>query len=236
MNILRTPIAIRAYSERPNPEPLGNLPVKEGLSASKWTVVVDTETSTDATQRFRVGFFQIRKESMLETSGVFFDPKAVSKSEEKLIRRYASAHKLEVVTIAEFRSHILLRYGYTRHATIVGFNLPFDISRVALHHGVARRDKRGGYSFLLTRDSTDPRIRVKHLSPKAAMIDFAKPEGQDTTRGQRKRKLKVDTYRGHFVDIKTLAASLLSRRFTLRSLAATLRTPTQKLEAGEHGG
>ena len=236
MNILRTPIAIRAYTERPNSEPLGKLPVKEGLTASKWTVVVDTETSTEATQRFRLGFFQIRKESRLETSGVFFDPKAVSKSEEKLIQRYAAAHKLEDLTIAEFRSDILLRHGYTRHATIVGFNLPFDISRVALHHGVARRDKRGGYSFLLTRNSTHPRIRVKHLSPKAAMIDFAKPEGQDTTRGQRKRKLKVDTYRGHFVDIKTLAASLLSRRFTLRSLAATLRTPTQKLEAGEHGG
>ncbi|PWT86475.1 MAG: hypothetical protein C5B58_01315, partial [Acidobacteria bacterium] len=235
MNILRTPIAIRAYTERPNSKPLGNLPVKEGLTASKWTVVVDTETSTEATQRFRLGFFQIRKESRLETSGVFFDPKVVSKPEEQLIRGYASANKLKVLTLAEFRSAILLRYGYTRHATVVGFNLPFDISRVALHHGVARRDKRGGYSFLLTRERTDPRIRVKHLSPKAAMIDFAKPEGQDSTRGQRKRKLKVDSYRGHFVDIKTLAASLLSRRFTLRSLAATLGTPTQKLEIAEHG-
>jgi hypothetical protein len=137
--------------------------------------------------------------------------------------------------ISDFRTDILLKYGYTRHATIVGFNLPFDISRIALDHGVARRDKRGGYSFLLTRNSEDPRIRVKHLSPRAAMIDFAKPEGQDTPKGERKRKLKVDTYRGHFVDIKTLASALLSRRFSLRSLAATLRTPSQKRETDEHG-
>src|SRR5262249_14424321 len=185
--------------------------------------------------QLRVGFFQTRKESTLETSGVFFDPRAVSKSEEKLIRLYASSHNLEVLTIEEFRAGILLKYGYTRHAAIVGFNLPFDISRVALDHGVARRDKRGGYSFLLSRNSDNPRIRVKHLNPKAAMIDFSKPGEQGRPRGQRKRKLKVDTYRGHFVDIKTLAASLLSRRFTLGSLAATLSTPTQKLKAAEHG-
>jgi hypothetical protein len=235
MKVFKTAIAVRAYTELPNSEPLGNLPVKEGLTASKWTVAFDCETTVEATQQLRVGFFQIREHSKLNKSGIFFDPNAISESDEGLIRLYASTHNLEALAIAEFRAAILLKYGYTRHATIVGFNLPFDISRVAFRHGVARRDKRGGYSFLLTRNSTQPRIRVKHLSPKAAMIDFAKPEGQDRTRGERKRKVKADTYRGHFVDIKTLAASLLSRRFTLRSLATTLRTPTQKLEVGQHG-
>jgi hypothetical protein len=235
MNAFQTAIAIRAYTERPGREPLGSLPSKKGLTASKWSVVFDCETSIDATQRLRVGFFQARDKSKLERSGVFFDPNAISESEERLIRVYASSHRLEVLTVAEFRTGILLKYGYRRHATIVGFNLPFDISRVALEHGVARRDKRGGYSFLLTRNSDDPRIRVKHLTPRAAMIDFSKPGEQDTPRGKRKRQLKVETYRGHFVDIKTLASSLLSRRFSLRSLAATLRTPTQKHETDEHG-
>jgi hypothetical protein len=235
MNVFKTEIAIRAYTERPGREPLGSLPAKLGLTASKWTVVFDCETSIETTQQLRVGFFQTRERSKLDRSGLFFDPNAISESEERRIRTYASSHGLEVLTIAQFRTDILLKYGYTRHATIVGFNLPFDISRVALDHGVARRDKRGGYSFLLTRNSEDPRIRVKHLSPRAAMIDFAKPEGQDTPKGERKRKLKVDTYRGHFVDIKTLASALLSRRFSLRSLAATLRTPNQKHETDEHG-
>jgi hypothetical protein len=235
MNVSKVAIAIRAYTERPDHEPLGNLPAKEGLTASKWTVVFDCETSVEPTQQLRVGFFQVRENSKLNRSGIFFHPKAVSEADKKRIELYASSHNLEILTIAEFRVDVLLKYGYTRHATIARFNLPFDISRVALHHGVARRDKRGGYSFLLTRDATQPRIRVKHLSPKAAMIDFARPEGQDRTRGERKRKLKVDTYRGHFVDIKTLATALLSRRFTLRSLAAFLRTPSQKLEVAKHG-
>jgi hypothetical protein len=197
-------------------------------------VVFDCETSVEPTQQLRVGFFQVRENSKLNRSGIFH-PKAISESDKTCIGHYARSHNLEILTVADFRVDILLKYGYTRHATIVGFNLPFDISRVALHHGVARRDKRGGYSFLLTRNSDDPRIRVKHLNPRAAMIDFSKPGEQDAPRGERKRKLKVDTYRGHFVDIKTLAAALLSRRFKLRSLAAFLRTPTQKLELAQYG-
>jgi hypothetical protein len=235
VSVFETAIAVRAYTERPDREPLGNLPGKKGLTASKWTVVFDCETSIDATQRLRVGFFQTRDKSRLERHGVFIDQNATTESQEVLIREYAVSNGLEVLTVAEFRAGILLKYGYTRHATIVGFNLPFDISRVALGHGVARRDKRGGYSFLLTHNSDDPRIRVKHLSPRAAMIDFSKPGEQDTPRGKRKRGLKVETYRGHFVDIKTLASALLSRRFSLRSLAAMLQTPTQKHETNEHG-
>jgi hypothetical protein len=235
MIIFETVIAIRAYAERPGREPLGSLPRKVGLTASRYAVVFDCETSIDATQRLRVGFFQTREKSKLERHGVFFDPNAITESEERLIRAYSSSHGLEILTVAEFRTDILLKYGYTRHAAIVGFNLPFDISRVALSHGTARRDKRGGFSFLLTQNKDDPRIRVKHLSPRAAMIDFSKPGEQDTPRGQRKRGGKVDTYRGHFVDIKTLASALLSRRFSLRSLAETLRTSTQKHETDEHG-
>jgi hypothetical protein len=230
-----TAIAVRAYTERPGREPLGNLLSKQDLTASKWVVVFDCETSTDAAQRLRVGFFQTREDSTLERSGLFIDPEALSRSEAKLIKAYALSRGLEVLTVAEFRIGVLLKYGYTRHATIVGFNLPFDISRIALDHGVARRDKRGGFSFLLTRNNEDPRIRVKHLSPKAAMIDFSKPAEQDTPRGQRKRKQKVAPYRGHFVDVKTLASALLSQRFNLSKLAATLGTPTRKLVTDEHG-
>lgn len=235
MKPFETAIAIRAYTERPDRKPLGSLPGKQSLTASKWAVVFDCETSVDLSQRFRVGFFQTRENSTLERSGLFFDPKAVSTTEKKLITSYAHAHELEVLDVDDFRTDILLKYGYTRHATIVGFNLPFDISRVALGHGAARRDKRGGYSFLLTGYSDDPRIRVKHLNPKAAMIDFSMPAEQDTPRGERKRQLKVDAYRGHFVDVKTLASALLSGRQSLQSLAAALKTRTQKLTIEKHG-
>ncbi|MGE0621624.1 MAG: hypothetical protein AB7I04_01850 [Pseudomonadales bacterium] len=117
----------------------------------------------------------------------------------------------------------------------MGFNLPFDLSRIAIAHGPARGHMRGGFSFIVSEDSDDPRVRVKHLSPKAALIDFAIPGKQDTPRGMRGRGLYVPPYRGYFVDVKTLAAALMSRSFSLASLTAALKTPTQKNDSDEHG-
>jgi hypothetical protein len=94
---------------------------------------------------------------------------------------------------------------------------------------------RGGFSFDLTGENHHPHVRVKHLSPRAALIDFGVPGEQETWRPSRKRGERVPAYRGHFVDIKTLASALLSRRFTLQGLAAYLGTPTQKHETDEHG-
>lgn len=235
MDILQTKIAIRAYSERPDRVPLGTRPFGTELQPSPWTLIFDCETTIDAIQQLRVGFFQVRKGKTLEIEGIFVDPSTITASEEKLIQAYADTRSLLVLTVSEFRSNIFLKYGYIRCGTVVGFNLPFDLSRIALSHSPARRSMREGFSFALTQDKQDPRVRVKHLSPRAAIIDFATPGDQDTPRGMRNRDLKVPAFRGHFVDVKTLASALTSRRFNLRSLAKYLQTPTQKLETDEHG-
>jgi hypothetical protein len=201
---------------------------------SEWTLVFDCETTVDAAQRLRFGFYQVRRGMVLEEEGVFFDEAALILGEETLLREYCRT-QLNLITAAEFRTAVFLKYGYVRRAMVVGFNLPFDISRIAVGHGAARREMRGGFSFDLTGNPTDPRVRVKHLSPRAALVDFGVPGEQETPRAWRKRGQQVRAYRGHFVDIKTLAFAVLSRRFSLHTLAAELGTPTQKHEANEHG-
>jgi hypothetical protein len=231
---LETPIAIRAYSERPGREPLGTR-VPQIDEPSEWTLVFDCETTVDAAQRLRFGFYQVRRGTVLEEEGVFFDEAALMAGEDALLRDCCRTYQLKLITVAEFRTAVFLKYGFDRLAMVVGFNLPFDISRIAVGHGSARREMRGGISFDLTGGPGDPRIRVKHLSPRAALIDFGVPGEQETWRAWRKRGQRVRAYRGHFVDIKTLAFALLSRRFTLHTLAVELRTPTQKHEVDEHG-
>ena len=235
MDTFETNIAIRAYSECPDKLPLGSRPFAKEHEPSPWTLIFDCETTIDAVQQLRVGFYQVRNGKALEIEGIFFDPATISVPEEKLIRDYAVINNLTILTVAEFRSDIFLKYGYIRCGTVVGFNLPFDLSRIALSHSPARRSMREGFSFALTQYKQDPRVRVKHLSPRAAIIDFATPGDQDTPRGMRNRELKVPPFRGHFVDVKTLASALTSRRFNLRSLALYLQTPTQKLDTDEHG-
>jgi hypothetical protein len=229
------PIAIRAYSERPNRDPLGSRPTNGDAEASEWTLVFDCETTIDAVQRLRLGFFQVRRAEALDREGIFYDPIAITRAELVRLQTYADCHKLELLPVSDFRTFVFLKYGYVRQATVVGFNLPFDISRVAVAHGSARRAMRGGFSFDLTGKAEDPRIRVKHLSTRAALIDFGIPGEQETPRAWRNRGKRVAAYRGHFVDVKTLASALLSRRFSLGTLAAHLRTPTQKHEADQHG-
>lgn len=232
---LRTAIAIRAYSEDPDRDPVGMRPPGAETDESPWRLVFDCETTIDATQRLRFGFYQIRNGEKLYQEGIFYDPRAITADEEALLRNYATLRHLQKLTIEAFRIEIFLKYGYARCGTVVGFNLPFDISRIALDHGPARRNMRGGFSFELSRNGEDPRVRVKHLSPKAALIDFAKPGDQETGGGMRNRGFKVSTYRGHFVDVKTAAAAILSGRFSLESLAIHLRTQTQKQKTDEHG-
>ncbi len=234
MDVLETALAIRAYTERPDQQALGSRKPSPDLEPSEWTLIFDCETTIDAVQRVRFGFFQVRRLDELDREGLFFDPESVTVAEESILREYAQARGVELIDVKEFRA-ILLKYGYTRLGTIVGFNLPFDISRIAVSHSEARRSMRGGYSFVLSADSEDPRVRVKHLSPRAAIIDFATPGDQDTGRGMRNRRLRVRPFRGHFVDVKTIANALLSRRCTLRSLAEFLNTPCRKHDTDEHG-
>src|SRR5208282_4746786 len=52
---------------------------------------------------------------------------------------------------------------------------------------------------------------------------------------QWRRKITPRSRRGSFIDLKTIAAALLSRSFSLASLADFLKTPTRKAESGGHG-
>jgi hypothetical protein len=149
------PIAIRAYTEHPDREALGARPPTAEANSSEWTLVFDCETSTDSTQQLRVGFFQVRRKGTLEVEGLFYSPEAISPGEELLLRRYAQTRRLPVHTCRDFCSEIFLKYAYTRHGPVVGFNLPFDLSRIAVDHGPARRNMRGGFSFQLTRKPDD---------------------------------------------------------------------------------
>jgi hypothetical protein len=142
-------IAVRAYvplaesesprRSRPQPQP------------SDWVLIFDTETTTDPSQRLRFGSFQLRYGDRLEKNGLFYDPETLSKHDQQVLARYACANRLELLTRTEWIEKVFFRFGYDLRGTIVGFNLPFDISRLAIGHNSARRrPMRGGFSFLLS--------------------------------------------------------------------------------------
>ncbi len=77
------------------------------------------------------------------------------------------------------------------------------------------------------------------------LMDFAQPRKNETARSMRNawdeeldnaEDVFVPARRGFFVDVKTLAMAQMSRKHSLKSLAAALKTPTQKMEVESHGG
>lgn len=79
MTSFETEIAIRAYSERPNAEPIASKVSRQRATASPWTLIFDPETTIDAAQRFRFSFYQIRHEEELEGKRRLFPVLEVSR-------------------------------------------------------------------------------------------------------------------------------------------------------------
>jgi hypothetical protein len=227
------PAAVRAYV--PLAEAEMRKRWRQSPEPSEWTLVFDTETTTDPSQRLRFGSFQWRRHGQLERSGLFYDPAALTKAEVQTLHRFARMHQLELMIVETFVETVFYRLAYEFRAAIVGFNLPFDLSRLAVHHGSARRrPMQGGYSFQLSRHAWRPRVQVRHLSRRAAIIRFSAPPRQRTPRGMRKR-IRTPVRRGFFVDVKTIASALTSRSDTLASLAEFLRVPSRKMVTEDHG-
>lgn len=211
--------------------------------ASGRVLIFDTETTSDAAQALRFGTYQYRQGDVLDESGIFYDPEGVTAEELATLRAYAEASCSTLRTREEFVDEVFFAQAYQHRATIVGFNLPFDISRLAIRHGTARTPldsetatMRGAFTFALSLQKIYPNVRIKHMAQKAASISFAAPMRQPDGRGHRNRGLKTGIRRGHFVDVKTLANAIFARGFSLSSLSRFLAVPNPKLDFDDFAG
>ncbi|MET3760700.1 hypothetical protein [Sphingomonas sp. UYEF23] len=244
------PVALRAYAAptfRVLPDQNAappKAPRKSSVMPSSGRVLIfDTETTSDAAQSLRFGTYQYRSGDTLDESGIFYDPEGVTPDDLITLRRYADANGLMLRTREEFVDAVFFAQAYQHRATIVGFNLPFDIARLAIRHGTARvpldsetATMRGAFTFALSRQKIYPTIRIKHMSQKAASISFAAPMRQPDSRGQRNRGIRSGIRRGHFVDVKTLANAIFARGFSLSSLSQFLQARHPKLDFDEFTG
>src|SRR5262249_31787359 len=118
----------------------------------------------------------------------------------------------------DFVERLFYMRAYQLGAQIVGFNLPFDISRLALRHVDARRSMRGGFSFILIDDKKWPAVSVKHLSQRTSWIRFTGTRPKQAYDDDNVEKpASID--RGYFVDVRTLASALLAGSHSLKSLS-----------------
>ena len=118
-------------------------------------------------------------------------------------------------------------------ALIVGFNLPFDISRLAEDAREARR-LNDDWSLVMLGERFCPRVV---LTRKDGKIAFFRLSG---IRFSPKTGKKIRVPRGRFVDVRTLAWALRNVSYSLKSLCKELKTlrkldhkPTGKITPAE---
>jgi DNA-binding phage protein len=220
-------IAVRTYTVCKNEQFTTNGPSDIGYS--NWLLILDTETTTDELQNLRFGSFQLRKLGEIQRRGFFFDDRTLAPSELQLLYDHCVDKDIELLSVEQFVEEIFFSYVYDLDALCIGFNLPFDISRLAIDCAPARRGMRGGFSFKLSNNRDRPRVRIKQLENGAHFIQFSRPAPREFNPQVLRRP-------GFFLDTRTLASAMLGRSaWSLRSLAKHLRTPTQKLETEGHG-
>lgn len=114
-------------------------------------------------------------------------------------------------------------------AWVVGFNLPFDLSRLAIKATEAR-DRRfaGGFSLAIWGDRLPnphrPRLSIKNIDSKRALKGFMRhphPDEEDKIpEGESKPDKEYKfPFRGHFLDLRTLVFALTDKGYKLEKAA-----------------
>ena len=253
------PVAVRAHAiphatTRKNRPPgraslPGNRPARTPAESRgpQGLLVFDTETTVDETQGLTFGCWRYYRRTSGTTrwacleEGLFYDDDlpVIDPEGFAVLRAYVSTHRartdrgnktaLLLLSRTEFVEQKLYGAGWLGKARIVGFNLPFDLSRLAIDWTEGRARNLNGFSFILAAGKHGhaerkhrPRIQIKHLNSHRAQISFS------SALGQREKWL------GDFVDLRTLTFALTGVGHNLDSACRAFNVPG-KADPGEHG-
>jgi hypothetical protein len=219
-------LAVRVYTQKAGKKKTKPSNFNEELILHHRRVLVfDTETTTDQYQNLKIGFFQIYQDGGIQHEGLFYAPSMLDEKETEVFKEYSLKNDIALYTLEEFVDDVFYPEVLRFKALCVGFNLPFDISRIAKKVGDSRGYNKGGFTFTLSDKEENPQIVIKKLG---SAYSF-KLNGTKENQGK-------DRHNGYFVDAQTLAEVLLQKKhISLEKACKLLNTKTKKMEDIEHG-
>jgi len=262
--------AVRAFAPPTEPKRAPRAPRRSLVGDGgdyRWppvAVVLDTETSTDPTQRLLFGFYRVVSwvptdvgwRLAVDEEGVFHDDD-LSRWDPAgwaTLRRFVPPRDPEIPSPADptfyryarraFLDEVIWPVVVEAKGLLVGFNLPFDLSRLAVHAGATRprtwvmKDGRrlrpsyvDAWSLRLwqrsdgSEDRFRPRVQIKHIDRNRSLIRFG-PVHPDAL---------VNPGTGAFLDLKTLVFALTDEGMGLARAGEVFDAPVRKSELDEFG-
>jgi hypothetical protein len=227
------PIALRALAvptatpQEAATERKARKPKRRSTRGARRVLVIDTETTTDPSQTLNFGVWRTYIDdhdqpaaTSCVSEGIFYADDLPTRDPEGfgLLEAYAAlrnadtfpgrSRQLGFMSRTQFVEQLLWRFAYKRDAAIVGFNLPFDLSRLALSAAEGRSRSAGAFSLRFWEykggeNRYRPRITIKSIDTRRHLISFSTPAGDE------------GPYRGEFIDLRTLSSALSGRGHTL---------------------
>ena len=221
------------------------------IVGSKWAdhaLVFDTETRITADQSLTFGVYRLctlrEDKYLVEEEGLLYADDLPGK-DRKILQSYVRNAIPDVTTFPPrfplySRSQFIKRIFYPAMkrdgALVCGFNLPFDLSRLAVDWDRAGKGGGDGRKWSLTmsryangeENKNWRRVTIQPIDSKKAFISLAPewiPKG-------RKKEWKREP---HFLDLRTLGFALFNESFSLKRLCEELKTEHQKSDDGATG-
>jgi hypothetical protein len=213
----------------------------------------DCETLTDATQKLNFGAYRLCKlvngRYLCEEEGLFYADDLPA-TKRKVLAAY-KRHEYADIEVKSFtpKIHLVLHSrsefvdkvffnAILDKTMVVGFNLPFDLARIAEDWGLADD---GGYSLVLCQwfnpktaaweeHPARPRNVYKALNSKTALIHStrARRSAEKSKKGKVKKVALWPT--GRFLDVRTLLWALRNKSYSLKLACKKLKTEHQKMD------
>jgi hypothetical protein len=215
------------------------------VTEPKWpdhALVLDCESRITADQTLTFGlwrFCELRNGVYAPLEEGIFHDDGLGAKDMGVLRKYKTATKPETADDGCDRLSLYSRSKFIdevfgiavqARALIVGFNLPFDLSRIALDWNTAQNS---GWTLIMKQwhnpktrklepNESFPRVVIKALNSKASIIGSTRPP-MSLRRSKRKRAKLWP--RGRFLDVRTLLWALRNKSFSLKTACKEFGIP-----------
>ncbi len=206
------PVSLRCYAG--GYKPASRYPSNENANNGVMLTLA-TETTFDQQQSLTFGSCAVWINGSLYKICLFHEEGLDSKKVD-VIRQVGNALQKEkdctvtVLSKDEFVTNVFYPYVYEARAKCVGFDLPYELSRLAASWGTARKIQNAFSMKLVEGIPRIPAIRIKSIDSNVAFIQFATPL---RTKSEKKKVPTHKVYRGYFLDLKTLGYVMSNESF-----------------------